>query len=197
MTQNLCACDIAPHLEIGTRLGLIMHHLESLRTSNTGRLISLAINHSRICIRGLPNQRTDTEGLIPAGYAGLVLYPSPCSVELTKELVAAFSKPLILIALDGNWNQAAKMVRRESVLETLLKVHLAWGPPSDFRLRTQSDVRRVCTFEAVARALGIIEGPVVQQQLEEFFQVMVERMLKARGKLRKGETFAKVSDLVP
>jgi len=25
----------------------------------------------------------------------------------------------------------------------------------------------------------------------------VERMLKARGKLRKGETFAKVSDLVP
>lgn len=197
MTQNLCACDITPRLEIETRLGLIMHHLESLRTSNTGHLIALAINHSRICIRGLPNQRTDTEGLIPEGYAGLVLYPSSCSVELTKELVAVFSKPLVLIALDGNWNQAAKMARRENVLEALPKVHLSSGPPSDFRLRTQSDVRRVCTFEAVARALGIIEGPVIQQKLEEFFQVMVERMLKARGKLRQGESFGKVFDIVP
>ncbi|MDI6740507.1 MAG: DTW domain-containing protein, partial [Candidatus Edwardsbacteria bacterium] len=61
------------------------------------------------------------------------------------------------------------------------------GPLSRFRLRTQSEPSRVCTFEAAARALGAIEGRDVRKKLEAFFDVMVERMLWARGKLAANE----------
>jgi DTW domain-containing protein YfiP len=52
-----------------------------------------------------------------------------------------------------------------------------------YRLRHHPDPRFVATFEAVARALGILEGPAVQADLERVFQVVVERMLWSRGRL--------------
>ena len=164
-----------------------MHVHESVRPSNTGRLVPLALANSFICLRGLKDQRTQTEGMIPPGTQGLVLYPSADSRELNQDYLSPIITPITLVALDGNWNQASKMAKREPALAGLPKVHLAAGPLSQFRLRTQSDPARVCTFEAVARALGVIEGTGVQEQLEEFFTIMVERMLWARGKLKPDE----------
>ncbi|HTY07794.1 MAG TPA: tRNA-uridine aminocarboxypropyltransferase, partial [Candidatus Edwardsbacteria bacterium] len=184
MTQPLCICGVAPHLALRTRVAVIMHVRESVRPSNTGRLVPLALANSFVCLRGLKDQPTDTKGMIPPGTQGLVLYPSLDSRELNQDYLSHMNKPVTLVVLDGNWNQAAKMAKREHALDGLPRVHLAAGPASNFRLRTQSDPARVCTFEAVARALGAIEGAEVQQKLEAFFTVMVERMLWARGKLK-------------
>ena len=184
MTQSLCICGIAPHLSLRTRVAVIMHVREAVRPSNTGRLIPLALANSFVCLRGIRDQRTQTAGMIPPETQGLVLYPAPDSGELNQDYISPIKKPVTLVVLDGNWNQAAKMAKREPALADLPKVHLAAGPVSQFRLRTQSDPARVCTFEAVARALGAIEGPEVQKELEGFFTIMVERMLWARGKLK-------------
>ncbi len=184
MTQSLCICGVAPHLALRTRVAVIMHVREAVRPSNTGRLIPLALTNSFKCLRGIREKLTQTGGMIPPETQGLVLYPSPESRELNQDYIGRIKKPVTLVVLDGNWNQAAKMAKREHVLDGLPRVHLAAGPVSSFRLRTQSDPARVCTFEAVARALGAIEGNAVQQQLEAFFTIMVERMLWARGKLK-------------
>ncbi len=36
-------------------------------------------------------------------------------------------------------------------------------------------------MEAIARALGILESPTVQEKLEEVFLIHIERTLKSRG----------------
>lgn len=187
MSRDLCICPLAPHLELKTRVGLIMHVSERGRTSNTGRLVPLALRNSFLAYRGSREGPTDAEGMIPEGYQGLVLYPSADSVELDEDLVKRIQKPVCLIVLDGSWSQAARMARREPSLRSLLRVKLAPGPRSSYRLRAQQDPTRVCTFEAVARAMGVLEGPEVQETLEKFFRVMVDRMLWARGKLKASE----------
>ena len=42
----------------------------------------------------------------------------------------------------------------------------------------------MATLEAIARALGILEGAWVREALEQLFRVMVERTLWLRGTLR-------------
>ncbi len=187
MTQGLCICCLAPRLSLRTRVAVVMHVRESYRPSNTGRLVPLALANSFVCLRGIKDQPTDTAGMIPDGTQGLVLYPASDASELQQDYCSLINKPLSLVVLDGNWNQAAKMAKRERALDGLPRVKLPSGPVSSFRLRTQSDPARVCTFEAVARALGAIEGPEVQRALEAFLTVMVERMLWARGKLKAGQ----------
>lgn len=189
MARELCVCQLAPRLELGTRVGLIMHVSERARTSNTGRLVPLALGNSCLCLRGAKDQPTDASGLVPGGYHGLVLYPSADAEILDGSSAEKLPRPVALIALDGSWSQAARMARREGSLRGLRRVCLPPGPPSDYRLRRQSHPDRVCTFEAVARALGALEGAEVQRALEDFFRAMVDRMLWARGKLKAGEVF--------
>ncbi len=164
-----------------------MHVRELVRASNTGRLVPLALVNSFMCLRGQKDKPTDTAGMIPPGTQGLVLTASDDSQELNQAFLDNIHIPVTLIALDGNWNQAAAMSKREPSLLDLPRVHLSAGPESNFRLRTQTDPARVSTFEAIARALGLIEGQAVQEKLEAFFSIMVERMLWARGKLTKEE----------
>jgi glutamine phosphoribosylpyrophosphate amidotransferase len=45
----------------------------------------------------------------------------------------------------------------------------------------------VCTFEAIARILGVIEGATVQQELEVLFRKFVGRQLWSRGDLQADE----------
>ena len=40
----------------------------------------------------------------------------------------------------------------------------------------------LATFEAIARALGILEGVGIQHELEKVFTMLVDRLLWARGK---------------
>jgi hypothetical protein len=50
-----------------------------------------------------------------------------------------------------------------------------------YRLRTESHEAGLATIEAIARAMGILEGMHVQHALERVFRAMVERTLWARG----------------
>ena len=79
--------------------------------------------------------------------------------------------------------QARRMLRREPILADLPRVSLPPGPPSEFRLRRQKDIRHVSTCEAAARALGCLDEPEAQRHLEEVFRIMVERTLWSRGEL--------------
>jgi DTW domain-containing protein YfiP len=90
-----------------------------------------------------------------------------------------------LIVPDGSWRQARKAVVREPDLASARKVMLpAGGPPSEYQLRAEPDEQSVCTYEAVARAFGVLEGAQVQVELERLFRVMVGRSLWARGMIQ-------------
>ena len=55
---------------------------------------------------------------------------------------------------------------------------------SKWGVRRESDIAKLSTFEAIARAFGILESLEVQSQLEALFTHMVAQTHQARGYAR-------------
>jgi len=184
--RPLCLCgDIVP-LMLDTRVTLYMHWREQFRATNTGWLASLALPNSEIRLRGNREQALSPAEAAPLKNA-ILLFPSPDAVELTPAWLARQPRPVTLVVADGSWNQAKKVPYRESGLAGIPNVKLPAGPPSCYRLRRSPHLENLSTLEAIARALGFIEGREVQVALESLFLKMVERRLWGMGRLRAEE----------
>jgi len=180
-----------------------MHRGEMATSSNTARLAQLSMPQScEIRIRGDMHVPMSEEGLLTPVREGrsrsptLLLFPTENSIELTPEWVAAqpdADKGFHLVVPDGSWKQASRVPYRVSALKdsSVIAVRLPPGPPSQYMLRVAPRESAVCTIEAIARALGILEGPdkgpQVQAALEEIFHKMVERVRWSRGDVKTAD----------
>lgn len=179
---DLCFCDRIPTVHTATRVVIVMHSTELRLTTNTAMLAQACLPNSSVRVRGLAAGAANLDDLsVQSPGARLLLFPSDDAQVLTPELVASLPRPLTLVVTDGTWRQAAKTCWREPHLKKMLRVKLPPGPPSEYRLRKGPGAGMVCTFEAIARALGVIEGPSVQLALETVFRIKVRRSLWARG----------------
>lgn len=179
--KSLCFCARIPSLTLRTRVLFLMHTAEEALTSNTARLAAKALPNSEVRIRGRKDQRMSTDGFRQEGRVSLLLFPSSHAAELNADFVARLDGPVTLIVPDGSWVRTRKFVRRDPAFVGIPRVKLPAGRPSEYRLRAQSDPNGLCTLEAVARAVGVLESPVAQARLEELLRVMVERTLQSRG----------------
>lgn len=172
-------CASIPRVVTRTRVVLLIHRAEDRKTTNTGRLATMCLTNSDVVVRG--NRESPTTGPIdlPPGVRPLLLFPFEGAVDVAT--FASSREPLALIVPDGNWRQASKARNRVPGLRDVTCVSIPPGPASDYRLREESHDERVCTLEAIARALGVLEGPSVQQVLEGALALMVRRTLQARG----------------
>ena len=178
---ELCVCSLAPVLDLPTKAVVIMHYAEERRKSNSGQLARLVLKNSEIFLRGL-REGPAVPGPSEKYPNPLVLFPGAGSQELNAGFLVTIPRPVTLILADGNWNQTGHMVKREALMKDAPRVHLPPGGPTRYRLRkAQEKEGRICTFEALSRALGIIEGPVIEQILSQFFYLWVSRSLKMRG----------------
>jgi DTW domain-containing protein YfiP len=143
----------------------------------------LPLSNFELRIRGDKENPMSSEGLVVKERETLLLYPSSTSIELSKEFIDRIDKPITLIVPDGSWRQAGKVMKREAVLKNVIHVRVPAGPRPKHRLRRETKIGGMSTFEAVARALGIIESPLVQEKLEEIFKILAERTLWSRAKL--------------
>jgi DTW domain-containing protein len=184
MHLGLCICKLIPALETRTRLVLVIHRFEDNKPTNTGRLAAACVRNSHVVLRGDSGMRSPPVPIAPDTIP-LLLFPSDDSEPL--EGVAAsltkIGRAATLNVPDGSWRQAAKVRKRLPGLEALRCVHLPSGEPSLYRLRAAPELERLSTIEAVARALGILEGPELRRAIELPFHAMVERTLWMRGKL--------------
>lgn len=187
--KSLCFCAAIPRLTTQTRTIVLMHTAEEVLTSNTARLAAKALVNSEIRFHGRKTERMSTVGLVAEERESLLLFPSPYAEELNSDFADRLTKPVNLIVPDGSWRQAQKMVRRDPLFATLRHVKLPPGPPSIYKLRIQPDVAGLCTLEAIARSLGILESIAAQTELETLLRVMVVRTLWSRGALTR-EQFA-------
>jgi DTW domain-containing protein YfiP len=181
--KPLCFCAFIPRIALETRVVILMHMAERVLTTNTARLASKALPNSEIRIHGQKDAPLSVEGVVDAGRTSLLLYPSPDAIELTPELAASLEGPVTLIVPDGSWRQTRKMIAREARLADVPRVKLPPGPPSVYRLRQQPNPESLCTFEGIARAIGLLESRDAEAQLETLLKVMVERTLWSRGML--------------
>lgn len=181
--KDRCICSAIPSLTLQTRLVLIIHAKELKRTTNTGRLALTALPNSEMKIRGRENEPLDLSNLLTPQYRTWLFYPSDDAVELNRKLVEESSLPIQLLVPDGNWRQASKVHYRHSELKDVLRVKISTPNLNPLHIRPETTESGMATLEAIAHALGIIEGEQVKKALLELFQKKMEETLKGRGQL--------------
>ncbi|MDX2475662.1 MAG: tRNA-uridine aminocarboxypropyltransferase [Candidatus Krumholzibacteria bacterium] len=191
--QAFCICQVAAPEELATRVTVVVHYADIDRTTNTGKWAPVALTNSEVLIRGRRESPLDMSRAIQPDCHNLLLFPSKDSQQLSPDYVAALTKPVNLIVPDGNWNQAGKMVKREAQMAALPHVHLKIDKPTRYRLRTAAHQHWISTFEAISRALGVLENPALQARLEYFFDVAVERVLYLKGQIERDEVTGGIS----
>jgi DTW domain-containing protein YfiP len=183
---TLCICALVPQLQTRTRVLLVVPAGEARKPSNTGQLAVRCLPGSTIQIvrkRSGPVQAP----IVHPGELPLVLFPAADAVPLTE--YADAPRPIALIVPDGSWHQARALQQRRPLAEHACVTLPSLGA-SEYRLRSEPQRDGLATFEAIARALRILEGSAGEMICDAMlgvFRVMVERTLWFRGKLRDHE----------
>ncbi len=178
---HLCICSTTPRIDLGTRLILVMHRREWSKPTATGPLALAVLINSELRIQGYLEQPLDFSDLDSDQRRTLLLYPGEEAAVLSRDFLSGDPRPVNLVVPDGNWRQAARMGRRLPGLEHATMVRLPEGAKTDWGVRRESHPEGLATFEAIARALGIIDSAEVQETMEEFFRLMVTRTFQTRG----------------
>jgi DTW domain-containing protein YfiP len=185
MHRSLCICALLPRLATRTRLVVIIHQLEANKPTNTGLIAARCLANSRVVYRGRGPDQAPGAGL-DAAVAGparsLVLFPHPDATPL--ESWRDSGDELQLIVPDGTWSQAARTRRRLEVLAGLPCVSLPLRAVAADRLRASPRPGRLATLEAVAVALGVLEGAAVEEALMRVYRTMTDRTLWTNGRIR-------------
>lgn len=183
MHHTLCVCALLPALSPRTRLSLLIHYREARKPTNSGQLAARCLQGSAINIVG-DRQRPLSLPLVHEHEQGILLFPAEDAVPI--ETFANSVRPLVLIVPDGNWRQASKMRARVPGLAQLPCVVLPECTVTTYRLRAEPRNGGLGTMEAIAYALGQLEGeggPATRAALLHVFRMMVERTLWLRGVL--------------
>lgn len=168
-----CVCALVPQLHTRTRLLVILHAAEAKKPTNTGRLAALCTDNSQVLVRGRLNEPLELGFL--AGQNAVVLCPDESAT-----LVQPMAAPVTLIVPDGSWRQASKMPKREPLLRNLPRICLPPTLAREPELRRETKENGLATFVAIAHALGIIEDPAIARAMLAFYDVVAERILRAR-----------------
>lgn len=187
MFLDLCVCGLVPRVFTRTRVVVVMHHIEAMRQTNTGRLVLAGLENAEVRLRGLHQRPLDCSDLASGERRTLLLFPSSGARPLAEALCDNDPRPVTLVAPDGTWNHARKVGLREPALRAAEHVMLPFEKPSEYRLRTAGHPHKLSTIEAIARAMGLLEGQDVREKLELLFRVARDRTLWSQGKLREEE----------
>jgi DTW domain-containing protein YfiP len=129
-------------------------------------LAAAALSNSACYVHGLQAAPLDLRHLHEDHSRVLVLFPSEDAQVLQPP---GDDRKITLVVPDGNWRQASRIPRRVPGLAEAERVTLPPGPPTRWGVRKERRPGGLATLEAIARALGILEGPSTQTALERLF----------------------------
>lgn len=175
-----------PRFQTRTRLLLVVTSSEAKKPSNTGLLAARCLENSTVQVVRKGSGPREAPS-IAAHELPLVLFPAPGAVPITE--YASSPQSIALIVPDGSWHQGRAMQQRGPLRHHACVTLPSLGP-SEYRLRSEPQADGLATFEAIARALRILEAPAgeaVADTMLDVFRVMVDRTLWFRGKLRDHE----------
>ncbi len=182
VNNHFCVCSFLSPMKIHTNVSLIVHVSELKLTSNTAQFVEKILpGDAQIFIRGKVNEVFSPDPILERSGSPLFLFPDEDSVELDETFLKNHPGPHHIIIPDGNWNQAKKVFKREEKFKNIPTVKLPAGIVGEYKLRKAPQPDWVSTYEAVAYALGVLEGRNVQEHMLNFFRIWVQATLNSRS----------------
>jgi DTW domain-containing protein YfiP len=184
MHRSLCICALLPRIATRTRVVLVLHQLEALKPTNTGILAARCLENSAVIYRGRAPDGAAADPIddqLAIDADTLLLFPHESATPL--DAWRGTTKPITLVVPDGTWPQAGRTRKRIRALSQLPCVSLPAPGIAIDRLRASVRPDRMATLEAVALALGIVEGAAVRDALMRVYRIMTERTLWTNGRV--------------
>lgn len=138
----------------------MVHRFEAFKSSSTSKLAVRMLANATLVVR---EGRVDP---VPAPPGSYVLFPNAAALPLDEARARGLTR---LVVPDGNWPQAGKMARRDPLCAGLPTVALTSTRRSAYGLRKSRRPNALCTFEAIAEALRVLEGDAVADAMHESF----------------------------
>ncbi len=159
----------------------MIHHRELKRTTNTGTLALQVLQNSQLLVRGLAGGRTEFSQILDPKYQSLLLYPSDDAQDLRSIIANGDGRPIHLLVPDGNWRQASKVHIRHPEFKNLVRVMVKAPSESDQFLRKESKANGLATLQAIALAMGCLEGAEIGEMLMSLYELKLSRTLAGRA----------------
>ena len=176
LREQVCICGAIETVHTPFAISVIRHHKESFKTTNTARIAELALPACKVIDYGGRGTDFDPAPLLEPG--AFLLFPSD---EPTTVPPLAVRR---LVVLDGTWSQARAMQKKIPGLVGLPKISVAQTHHPALRLRAMPFPGGLSTLEAIAAAVGLLEGEQKAAKLYDIHDAFVARVLKARGTLK-------------
>lgn len=173
-----CVCEHLPSLAARTRVVLLQHPREARVAICSAWLCHAALRGSELHqgIRFDDHPRVAPLLDEPGTW---LLFPGEGA---TPAGALAGAPPRTLLVIDATWLQAAKLLKKNPRLAALPRLALAPGSvaPSGYAgLRAEPEEGHLATIDAVAEALGALEGdPARFAPMRAAFRLAVERQLE-------------------
>lgn len=88
----------------------------------------------------------------------LLLYPGPAAANIKSLEQLSPGEHYDIIALDGTWRQAKDIFNNNPFLGQARQVQLEHDHVSEYVIRTQPNSKSLCTIEAIALSLAVLEN---------------------------------------
>ena len=175
LTPGLCLCtEITPALT-RTRVLLLVHRVEVHKRTNTARLAVKALSQATLHVSGAERAPYPS-----SSGRRLLLFPA-AGARALEPGEGRSGEPIELIVPDGTWSQARRIAKRDPWAQGAEPVYLSEGASTRYDLRRSTRPGGLCTFEAIARALAILERPELEESLLRTLDRFVERALLIRA----------------
>lgn len=180
INSEFCFCGKTKKVEFNSQVHIILNKAELRFSSNTANLSANTSPQCHLHIRGIKGKPLDFSFLDFKNYYPLYLYPSEDATALTKEYAEKLDRPVQLVVPDGTWTQTSKFFKKHTGLHSIPRVKINNPPCSLYELRKQVFGNGLCTQEAIAYALGVLEGSEIQEIFLENLRTMVNAHQNAR-----------------
>lgn len=175
LRDGFCVCPQIPVVQTATHVLVIRHERERFKSTGTARVAQLALPNSKVLDSGEEAALTNAQlaGQLPDDTC--ILFPSDEKSTWPAGPIAR------LVVLDGTWRQTRRMFAKLTALHALRRLTLPPKAEQVLRLRNSTFAEGRSTLEAIADALGLLEGPAVAEPLYRLHELYVERVFRARG----------------
>lgn len=172
-----CLCAYIPSVSHRTRVLVLQHPDEARHPLNTARLAVLGLQHADLWVG---EHFPALEAWVAQGQHVRLLFPvRPGEAPLST--ANGDARPSSLIVPDGTWRKARQVIRANPLLDTLPRLGLPVGSPSQYRIRKTPDPAALSTIEAIVRALESLEPEQDFQPVLRPFNQMVQQQIQAMG----------------